>query len=72
VSDHAELEAAVRATLPQLKYVPAKRASRPVRQVMEYSRSVATPQMAKFPVKIINHPADRVRADPPRPALKGC
>jgi len=72
VSDHAELEAAVRATLPQLRYAPAKRANQPVRQVMEYSRSVATPQVAKFPIKIITHPADRVRPDPRRPALKGC
>ena len=72
VSDHPELEAAVRATLPQLKYAPAKRANQPVRQVMEYSRSVATPQVAKFPVKIVGHPTDRLRADPPRPALKGC
>ena len=72
VSDHPELEAAVRATLPELKYAPAKRANQPVRQVVEYSRSVATPQVAKFPVKIINHPTDRFRPDPPRPALKGC
>lgn len=72
VSDHPELEAAVRATLPMLKYVPARRADKPVRQAMEYSRSVATPQVAKFPIKIIDHPADRFRPDPPRPALKGC
>lgn len=72
VSDHPELEAAVRATLPRLRYAPARRANRPVRQVMEHSRSVATPQVAKFPVKVIGHPADRFRADPPRPALKGC
>ena len=71
-SDHPELEAAVRATLPRLRYTPAKRANQPVRQVMVYSRSVATPQVAKFPVKIINHPADRFRPDPPRPALTGC
>lgn len=72
VSDHPELEAAVRATLPQLRYTPARRANQPVRQVMEYSRSVATPQVVKFPVKIIQHPTDRFRADPPPPALKGC
>ena len=72
LSDHPELEAAVRATLPQLKYAPARRENRPVRQVVEYSRSVATPQVAPFAVKIIDHPTDRFRADPPRPPLKGC
>jgi hypothetical protein len=72
VSDHPELEAAVRATIPHLKYAPARKADHPVRQVLEYSRSVATPQVALFPVKIIDHPTDRFRADPPRPKLKGC
>jgi hypothetical protein len=72
VSDHPELEAAVRATLPELRYAPARRANQPVRQVLEYSRTVATPQTAKFPVKTINHPTDRLRADPTQPALKGC
>ena len=72
VSDHPDLEAAVRATLPALKYTPALRAKHPVRQVVEYSRSVLTPQVGTFAVKIIDHPTDRIRPDPPRPALKGC
>jgi len=71
-SDHPELEAAVRATLAHLKYAPARKAHYPVRQVMEYSRAVATPQVAAFPIKVIHYPTDRLRADPPRPRPKSC
>ena len=68
-SDHPDLEAAVRASLARLKYAPARKADRRVRQVVEYSRSVATP--VDFAVRVINHPTDLLHT-PPRPRFKRC
>ncbi len=67
--DHPELQAAVRASVVQLKYTPARKADHRVGQVVEYSRSVATP--VAIPIRVIYHPADLLHT-PPRPRFKSC
>ena len=71
-SDHLRVEAAVRAAVAHLAFVPARQNDRPVRQVIEYSRSVATPQRIAITVRRMESPINAPVADAPSARVKSC
>ncbi len=71
-SDHPVVEAAVRVAVAELRYIPARIGDHAVRQVVEYSRSVATPRRVAFTARRIDGPIEAPIADPPRPRVKSC
>jgi hypothetical protein len=71
-SDHLLVEAAVRQAVSKLAYVPARKAGQAVRQIVLYSRAVATPAVERFTARMKPEPLDAPVADAPRNRAKDC
>jgi len=71
-SDHPMVEEAVRLVVAELRYTPARKGDQLVRQVVEYPRSVATPQRVAFTIGRLGDPLDAPVADPPGSRVRSC